>query len=67
MKLPKPTFSKYDLEKIIKENWNEIIELIESSLENWGQYEKIFIEELKKHEINYIDIKLKKEDKEDEK
>ena len=65
MKLPEPTFSEYELETVIKENWSEIIELIEPSLEEWGKYGERFIQELRKYDLNYMTLRLKEEFKED--
>lgn len=65
MKLPEPTFSEYELETVIKENWSEIIELIEPSLEEWGKYGERFIQELRKYDLKYMSLRLKKEFKED--
>ena len=66
MKLPEPTFSEYELETVIKENWSEIIELIEPSLEEWGKYGERFIQELRKYDLNYMTLRLKEEFKEDD-
>ena len=65
MRLPEPTFSEYELETVIKENWSEIIELIEPSLEEWGTYGEKFIQDLRKYDLNYMTLRLKKEFKED--
>ena len=66
MRLPEPTFSEYELETVIKENWSEIIELIEPSLQEWGKYGERFIQELRKYDLTYMSLRLKKEDKEDD-
>ena len=66
MKLPEPTFSEYELETVIKENWSEIIELIEPSLEEWGKYGEKFIQELRKYDLNYMSFSLKDEFKEND-
>ena len=66
MRLPEPTFSEYELETVIKENWSEIIELIEPSLEEWGKYGERFIQELRKYDLNYMTLRLKKEFKEND-
>ena len=66
MRLPEPTFSEYELETVIKENWSEIIELIEPSLEEWGKYGERFIQELRKYDLKYMTLRLKKEIKEDD-
>ena len=66
MKLPEPIFSEYELETVIKENWSEIIELIEPSLEEWGKYGERFIQELRKYDLNYMTLRLKKEFKEND-
>ena len=67
MKLPEPTFSEYELETVIKENWSEIIELISPSLEEWGKYGEKFIQELRKYDLNYMSFSLKDEFKENDK
>ena len=66
MRLPEPTFSEYELETVIKENWSEIIELIEPSLEEWGKYGERFIQELRKYDLNYMTLRLKDEFKEND-
>ena len=65
MKLP-VKFNEYDLQTFIKGNWNEILELIEPSLEEWGKYGRLFFDELEKYEIDYLGIKRKKEDRDNE-
>ena len=66
MRLPEPTFSEYELETVIKENWSEIIELIPPSLEEWGKYGEKFIQELRKYDLKYMSLSLKKEFKEND-
>ena len=65
MKLPM-IFNEYDIQAFIKGNWNEILELIEPSLEEWGMYGRLFFDELEKYEIDYLSISRKKENKDSE-
>ena len=68
MRFLTPEISKYDIRDFIKENWDEIIDSVLSDIEEaeeYGIYEKKFVQELKKYELDFLDISLKEEFKED--
>ena len=68
MRFLTPEISKYDIRDFIKENWDEIIDSISKDIEEteeYGIYEKKFVQELKKYELDFLDIRLKEEFKED--
>ena len=69
MRFLTPEISKYDIRDFIKENWDEIIDSVLSDIEEaeeYGIYEKKFVQELKKYELDFLDISLKEEFKEDD-
>ena len=69
MRFLTPEISKYDIRDFIKENWDEIIDSVLSDIEEaeeYGIYEKKFVQELKKYELDFLDISLKEEFKEND-
>ena len=69
MRFLTPEISKYDIRDFIKENWDEIIDSVLSDIEEaeeYGIYEKKFVQELKKYELYFLDIRLKEEFKEND-
>lgn len=63
MRISKGYVTKYFVESFIKENWEEIIEMIGGSINDWGEFGDQIINALKKYDLNYVSFI----DKEDEK
>ena len=69
MRFMEPNISEYDVKNFIKENWDEIMSSISKDIEateEYGIYEKKFVQELKKYELDFLDISLKEEFKEND-
>ena len=65
MKLPETHIDEYFVKHFIKNNWGYILEMIEDSIEDWGEFGEQIIDELRKYDLNYISLR-EKEDKEDD-
>ena len=65
MRVPIDHIDEYFLKRFIYDNWDEILLMIENSMEDWGELGKQIINELKKYDLSLISLE-KKEDKEDD-
>ena len=65
MRVPIDHIDEYFLKRFIYDNWDEILLMIENSMEDWGELGKQIINELKKYNLSLISLE-KKEDKEDD-
>ena len=65
MRIPIDHIDEYFLKRFIYDNWDEILLMIENSMEDWGELGKQIINELKKYDLSLISLE-KKEDKEND-
>ena len=65
MRIPIDHIDEYFLKRFIYDNWDEILLMIENSMEDWGELGKQIINELTKYDLSLISLE-KKEDKEDD-
>lgn len=56
MRIPIDRIDEYFLKRFIYDNWDEILLMIENSMEDWGELGKQIINELKKYDLNYITL-----------
>lgn len=56
MRVPIDHIDEYFLKRFIYDNWDEILLMIENSMEDWGELGKQIINELKKYDLNYITL-----------
>lgn len=67
MKLPETYIDEYFVRHFVEDNWGYILEMIEDSIEDWGEFGEQIIDELRKYDLNYISLVEKKEKKTEEK
>lgn len=56
MRVPIDHIDEYFLKRFIYDNWDEILLMIENSMEDWGELGKQIINELKKYDLSYITL-----------
>ena len=66
MKIPEEHIDKYFVRNFIKENWGYIVQMIEDSIEDWGEFGEQIIDELRKYDLSSISLEKKDDEENDE-